>query len=103
MAATVGVAMGTNSDVTSEAADAVIMDNSLEKVDEFLHISRRMRTIALQCAIGGMILSLAGMAFAAAGHLVPVAGALVQEAIDVAAVLNGLRAAMPPRVLRDFR
>ncbi len=103
MAATVGVAMGTNSDVTSEAADAVIMDNSLEKIDEFLHISRRMRSIALQCAIGGMILSLAGMAFAAAGHLVPVAGALVQEAIDVAAVLNGLRAAMPPRVLRDFR
>jgi heavy metal translocating P-type ATPase len=102
MAATVGVALGTNSDITSEAAGAVILDNSLEKVDEFLHISRRMRTIALQCAIGGMILSLAGMALAATGFLVPVAGAIVQEAIDVVAVLNALRAAMPPRVLRDF-
>jgi P-type E1-E2 ATPase len=103
MTATVGIAMGTHSDVTSEAAGAVIMDNSLEKVDELLHISRRMRNILLQCAVGGMILSIAGMAFAAAGLLVPVAGAIVQEAIDVAAVLNALRAALPPRVPRDFR
>ena len=103
MAATVGVAMGTNSDITAQAAGAVILDNSLEKVDEFLHISRRMRSIALQCAVGGMVLSVAGMALAATGHLVPVAGAVVQEGIDVIAVLNALRAAMPPRVLRDFR
>jgi cation transport ATPase len=102
MAATVDIGMGTNSDVTSDAADAVIMDNSLEKVDEFLHISRRMRNIALQCAVGGMILSLAGIALAAAGFLAPVVGALVQEAIDVVAVLNALRAAMPPRVLPRF-
>ena len=103
MAATVGVALGANIDIIGEAAGAVILDNSLEKVDEFLHISRRMRSIALQCAVGGMILSLAGMALAASGHLVPVAGALAQEGIDVLAVLNALRAAMPPRVLRDFR
>ena len=60
MAATVGMAIGQNSDVTAEAAGVVVMDNSLRKVDEFMHISRRMRTIALQSAIGGMVLSLAG-------------------------------------------
>ena len=102
MAATVGMAIGQNSDVTTEAAGVVIMDNSLRKVDEFMHISRRMRIIALQSAVGGMILSIAGMAFAAAGHLSPVAGALCQEAIDVLAVLNALRAALPPRVIADF-
>ena len=69
MAATVGMAVGQNSDVTAEAADVVAMENSLKKVDEFMHISRRMRSIALQSAIGGMALSLAGMMFAATGHL----------------------------------
>jgi P-type E1-E2 ATPase len=101
-AATIGIAFGQNSDVTSEAADAVILESSLRKVDEFLHISRRMRMIALQSAVGGMVLSLGGMCFAAAGLLPPVAGALVQEAIDVWAVLNALRAAFPPRSLTDF-
>ena len=52
-AATVGIAFGQNSEITSEAAGAVILDSSLQKVDEFLHISRRMRSIALQSAIGG--------------------------------------------------
>ena len=55
-AATVGIAFGQNSDVSSEAADAVIMESSLQKFDEFLHIGRRMRRIALQSAIGGMAL-----------------------------------------------
>ena len=58
MAATVGMAIGQNSDVTAEAAGVVVMDNSLEKVDEFMHISRRMRSIALQSAVGGMALSI---------------------------------------------
>ena len=49
-AATVGVAFGRNSDITAEAAGAVMLDGSLRKVDEFLHIGRRMRTIALQSA-----------------------------------------------------
>jgi heavy metal translocating P-type ATPase len=102
VAATVGVAFGQNSDVTAEAADAVILDNSLAKVDEFLHVSQRMRTIALQSAVGGMTLSIVGMFFAAAGYLQPVAGALFQETIDVAAVLNALRAAMLPRRLTDY-
>ncbi len=102
MAATVGMAIGQNSDVTAEAAGVVIMDNSLTKVDEFMHISRRMRKIALQSAVGGMVLSLIGMGFAAMGYLSPVAGAILQEVIDVAAVLNALRAAFPPKVLHDL-
>jgi cation transport ATPase len=102
LAATVGMAIGQNSDVTAEAAGVVIMDNSLVKVDEFLHISRRMRTIALQSAVGGMALSAVGMAFAAVGSLNPVSGAIAQEIIDVAAVLNALRAAWPPRVSHDL-
>jgi heavy metal translocating P-type ATPase len=102
LAATVGMAIGQNSDVTTEAAGVVIMDSSLERVDEFLHISRRMRGIALQSAIGGMLLSMGGMAFAAAGYLTPVHGAIAQEVIDVLAVLNALRAAFPPRILHDL-
>lgn len=101
-AATVGVAFGQNSDITSEAAGAVIMDSSLRKVDQFLHISRRMRQIALQSAVGGMIASLAGMGFASAGLLPPVAGALLQELIDVVAVVNALRVAWMPRSLSDY-
>ena len=102
MAATVGMAIGQNSDVTAKAAGVVVMDNSLRKVDEFMHISRRMRSIALQSAVGGMALSVVGMVFAASGHLSPVSGAICQEVIDVLAVLNALRAAFPPRVIHDF-
>jgi len=101
-AATVGIAFGQGSDVTAEAAGAVILDSSLQRVDELLHIGRRMRSIALQSAIGGMGLSLIGMLAAAAGYLPPVAGAIAQEVIDVLAVLNALRAAMTPRSLTDF-
>jgi heavy metal translocating P-type ATPase len=102
MAATVGMAIGQNSDVTAEAADVVAMENSLKKVDEFMHISRRMRAIALQSAVGGMLLSVGGMLFAAAGNLPPVAGAIGQEIIDVLAVLNALRAAFAPRIISDM-
>ena len=102
MAATVGMAIGQNSDVTAEAAGVVVMDNSLKKVDEFMHISRRTRVIALQSAVGGMALSVIGMAFAATGHLNPVSGAITQEVIDILAVLNALRAAFPPKVIHDL-
>ena len=102
MAATVGMAIGQNSDVTAEAAGVVVMDNSLTKVDEFMHISRRMRVIALQSAVGGMALSVIGMSFAATGNLSPVSGAIFQEVIDVLAVLNALRAAFPPKVIHDL-
>jgi heavy metal translocating P-type ATPase len=101
-AATVGIAFGQHSDITAEAAGAVILDSSLEKVDEFLHVSHRMRSIALQSAVGGMALSLIGMVVAALGFLPPVAGAMAQEVIDVAAVLNALRVALPPAGLSDF-
>lgn len=102
MAATVGMAIGQNSDVTTEAAGVVIMDNSIRKVDEFMHISRHMTSVALQSAIGGMILSIGGMLLAAGGYLSPVNGAIGQEVIDVMAVLNALRAAFPPKVLIDL-
>lgn len=101
MAATVGIAFGRNSDITAEAAGAVIMESSLEKVDEFLHISSRMRNIALQSALGGMALSIFGMGIAAFGHLTPVAGAIGQEVIDVVAILNALRTIWKPYVLTD--
>jgi len=100
--ATVGIAFGQNSDVTSEAAGAVVMTPSLTKVDEFFHISRRMRSIALQSAVGGMALSIAGMLVASLGYLPPVAGAVTQEIIDVAVILNALRAAARPKSLIDF-
>jgi heavy metal translocating P-type ATPase len=100
-AATVGIAFGQSSDVTAEAADAVVLDASLRKVDELIHIGRRMRKIALQSAVGGMGLSMVGMLIAAAGYLPPVAGAIAQELIDVAAVLNAVRVALPSSDLRD--
>jgi heavy metal translocating P-type ATPase len=96
-AATVGIAFGKNSDTTAEAADAVVMESSLQKVDELIHIGRRMRRIALQSAVGGMALSFVGMLIAAAGYLPPVAGAIAQEAIDVTAVLNAVRVVLPSK------
>jgi len=102
MAATVGIAFGQQTDVTSEAARLVVVDSSLSAVDEVIHLARRLRRIALQTAVGGMAASVAGMAFAATGLLTPVAGAVVQEVIDVAAVLNALRTARAPATLTDF-
>jgi heavy metal translocating P-type ATPase len=101
-AATVGIAFGQGSDITTEAAGAVILDSSLVRVDELMHIGRRMRKIALQSAVGGMALSVVGMVFAAMGYLPPVAGAITQEVIDVLAVVNALRVAIKPKVLTDY-
>jgi heavy metal translocating P-type ATPase len=101
-AATVGLAFGQSSDITMEAADAVVLEPSLGKVDELIHIGRRMRVIALQSAVGGMALSFIGMLVAVAGYLPPIAGAIAQEVIDVAAVLNALRVAFPVGNLADF-
>jgi heavy metal translocating P-type ATPase len=102
LAATVGVAFGQHSDVTAEAARVVIIDTAMSKVDELLHLSQRLRRVALESAIGGMALSGLGMAFAAVGLLSPVAGALAQEAIDLLAVLNATRTARPASALTDF-
>lgn len=101
-AADVGIALGQAHEVTAEAAGAVILDPSLQKLDELLHIGTRLRRIALQSAVGGMALSAIGMAFAFAGLLPPVAGAVVQEIIDLAAVLNALRMSRVPDRLADF-
>ncbi len=101
-AATVGVAFGTQSDITTEAADAVILETSLSRVDELIHIARHMRRIALQSAVGGMLLSMLGMIVAAFGYLPPIGGAIAQEIIDLAAVLNAVRVALPVRRLVDF-
>jgi cation transport ATPase len=101
-AATVSVAFGIQSDITSEAADAVILETSLGRVDELIHIARRMRRIALQSAVGGMALSILGMIAAAFGYLPPIGGAIAQEIIDLAAVLNAVRVALPTRSLTDF-
>jgi heavy metal translocating P-type ATPase len=101
-AATVGVAFGVSSDITAEAADAVILEASLGKVDELMHIGQRMRNIALLSAVGGMALSVIGMMAGAFGLLSPIEGAIAQEVIDLAAVLNALRVAFPFDLITDF-
>lgn len=100
--ATVGIAFGKNSEVTSEAGSVVILESSLRRVDEFLHIGQRMRNIALQSALGGMGLSVIGMILASFGFLTPIAGALIQELIDLFAVLNALRTTRKPKELSDY-
>jgi heavy metal translocating P-type ATPase len=102
MAATVGVAFGPNSDIASEAADVVLLTTSLGKVDELIHISHRMRSIALQSALGGMAASVLGMIAAALGFLPALEGAILQEIIDFVAVVNAVRVALPIRTLADF-
>jgi heavy metal translocating P-type ATPase len=102
MAATVGVAFGSQNDITTEAADAVILEPALEKIDELMHIARRMRQIALQSALGGMAASVIGMVAAAFGFLPPIWGAVGQEVIDLLAVLNAVRVALPTEDLQDF-
>jgi heavy metal translocating P-type ATPase len=103
MAATAGVALGVNSDITSEAAGAVILQSSLKSVDELMHIGRRMRGIALTSAVGGMGLSLIGMAAASLGLISPIQGAIAQEFIDLLSILNSLRMILPTGSLSDFQ
>jgi heavy metal translocating P-type ATPase len=100
--ATVGIAFGQHSSVTAQAAGAVILESSLIKVDELLHISIAMRRIMLQSVIGGMTISLIAMAFAAAGYIPPVMGALLQEAIDIAAIANALRLSWGYKIQADI-
>lgn len=98
-AADVGLAMGARgASASSEAADGVVLVDRLDRVAEVVAIARRTRTIAMQSVIAGMTLSGVTMIAAAFGYVTPVAGALVQEAIDVAAILNALRALAPPGV-----
>ena len=91
--ADVGIAMGAaGATVSSETADAVIVVDRVERVAEALRIGRRSLGIAKQSVLAGIGLSLVAMGFAAFGYIAPVAGALLQEVIDVAVILNALRA-----------
>ena len=91
--ADLGIAMGVaGATVSSETADAVITIDRIDRVADAVHTGRRSLHIARQSVLAGMGLSLAAMAVAAAGYLPPVAGALFQEVIDLAVILNALRA-----------
>ena len=91
--ADLGIAMGAGgATVSSETADAVITVDRIDRVADAVHIGRRALSIARQSVIAGMGLSFAAMGVAAAGYLPPVAGALLQEVIDLAVILNALRA-----------
>ena len=92
-AADLGVAMGAKGAAASaEAADVVLLVDQLDKILGAVQAARRSRRIALQSVYAGIGLSVVGMVVAALGYLVPVEGALIQEAIDVAVILNALRA-----------
>ncbi|WP_327426539.1 heavy metal translocating P-type ATPase [Streptomyces sp. NBC_01236] len=92
-AADVGVAMGARgSTASSEAADIVLTTDRVDRLADAVGIAVRSRRIAVQSALGGMVMSLAAMVAAAFGLLPPAVGALLQEGIDVAVILNALRA-----------
>jgi heavy metal translocating P-type ATPase len=100
-AADVGVAMGARgATASSEAADVVLVVDRFDRLTEAIEVARRSRRIALQSVLAGMGLSLAAMGVAAAGLLAPVAGAVLQEGIDVAVIANALRALGTGRVRR---
>ena len=91
--ADLGIAMGAaGATVSSETADAVITVDRVDRVADAVHTGRRALYIARQSVLAGMGLSVAAMAVAAAGYLPPIAGALLQEVIDLAVILNALRA-----------
>jgi P-type E1-E2 ATPase len=100
--ATAAVALGQSESVAAEAAHAVVLDGTLGKVDELMHIGRRTKRIAMQSAVGGMAFSVVGMGLAVAGWLPALAGAIAQEILDALTVLNALRAALRPAELTDF-
>jgi soluble P-type ATPase len=92
-AADVGIAMGARGAApSSESADAVLLVDRLDRIAEVMEVARRSRRIALQSVYVGIGLSFAAMGFATFGYLPPVQGALLQELIDVAVILNALRA-----------
>jgi len=92
-AADIGVAMGARGTAASaEAADVVLLVDHLDRIVPAIRIARRSRRIALESVVAGTGISLLGMLAAAFGHITPVQGALLQELIDVAVILNALRA-----------
>lgn len=101
-AASVGIAMGAAADVTTAAAGAVILEPSLLKLDELLHIASHLHRVLLQSAVGGIALSAGAMVLAAAGFINPASGAVIQELVDLAAVVNALRTGLPRGPLVDM-
>jgi P-type E1-E2 ATPase len=96
--ATVGIALASGGGgISAEAADAVILADDPTRVGQAIEISRRTLRLARQSIWTGLGLSGVAMVFAAFGYIPPVVGALLQEAIDVAVILNALRAAFAPR------
>jgi len=92
-AADVGVALSVRgAGAASEIADVVLLVDRIDRLADAIEIAKRSRFIALQSAYAGIVLSIVAMAVAAMGYLPPVQGALLQEVIDVAVVLNALRA-----------
>jgi len=92
-AADVGVAMGARGAAASaEAADVVLLVDRIDRLGPGIEVARRSRRIAVESVVAGIGLSVLGMVAAAFGYLTPVQGALLQEAIDVAVILNALRA-----------
>lgn len=103
-AADVGVAMGARgAAASSESADVVLLVDHLARLPAALLVAQRTRRIALQSVAVGLSLSLLAMVAAALGHLPPVQGALLQEVIDVAVILNALRALRVPAGIRSHR
>ncbi|EME55050.1 heavy metal translocating P-type ATPase [Amycolatopsis decaplanina] len=100
-AASVGVALGSRGSTAAvQAADAVILDDRIDRLADAVEIARRARRLAVQSAGIGTGLSVLAMLAAAGGWLAPVLGALVQEGIDVAVIVNSLRAVVSPRSSR---
>jgi heavy metal translocating P-type ATPase len=98
-AADIGVAMGARGTAAAAAAaDVVLLVDHLDRIVPAIEIARRSRRIALESVSAGIGLSLLGMIAAALGHVTPVQGALLQEAIDVAVILNALRALRGPEM-----
>jgi len=96
--ATVGIALASGGGgITAEAADAVVLADDPTRITEAIAISRRTLRLARQSIWAGLGLSGAAMVAGSLGYIPPVAGALLQEGIDVAVILNALRAAFPPR------
>lgn len=91
-AATVGVAMGARgATASSAAADVIILTDRLQPVADAVRVAQRTRSIAMQSIVVGLGLSAIAMVAAAFGQITPVAGALLQEGIDIAVILNALR------------
>jgi heavy metal translocating P-type ATPase len=103
-AADVGVAMGARGAAASaEAADVVLLVDQVNRIGAGIEIARRSRRIALESVVAGIGLSVLGMIAAGLGYLTPVQGAIMQEVIDVAVILNALRALrISPRAM-DLR